>query len=521
MKNRINIITAILGIALGAVLTLSLSNVWEKKEFDGDYNRWRKLNLILQEVHKHYVDTLDMKEMTDAAVVAALSKLDPHSVYLPPVELKESDTELAGNFEGIGITFNVPNDTAIVLNTIPGGPSEKAGLLQGDRIIKVDEKVIAGVKTPQDSMIRLMKGPKGTKVKITVSRDGTMIPFDITRDKIPVHCIDAAFMIDDVTGYIKLTKFTRTTYKEFKEAYEKLLSQGMTKLVFDLRNNTGGYFDQSLLLSNEFLAKDDGIVYMEGLHRPRQDYNADGRGKLQNIELKVLIDEGTASSSEIFSGAIQDNDRGEIIGRRSFGKGLVQEPINFTDGSGIRLTVARFYTPSGRCIQKPYDKDYAYDIYERYAHGEMTSADSMKVDTTAVYYTMKGRRVYGGGGIIPDVFVPIDTTKATKFYIACNKKATSVRFASSMFDKYKSQLAKISDFKALEKYLSGINVEQQFLDYASAVDGIRPAAGEWEKSREYMMPQINGLVGRYSKVGEEAFYRFYLPIDDTIQTALK
>ena len=521
MKNRINIITAILGVALGAVLTLAFSKVWEKKEFDGDYNRWRKLNLILQEVQKNYVDTLDMKEMTDAAVVAALSKLDPHSVYLPPVELKESDTELAGNFEGIGITFNVPNDTAIVLNTIPGGPSEKAGLLQGDRIIKVDEKVIAGVKTPQDSMIRLMKGPKGTKVKITVSRDGTMIPFDITRDKIPVHCIDAAFMIDDVTGYIKLTKFTRTTYKEFKEAYEKLLSQGMTKLIFDLRNNTGGYFDQSLLLSNEFLAKDDGIVYMEGLHRPRQDYNADGRGKLQNIELKVLIDEGTASSSEIFSGAIQDNDRGEIIGRRSFGKGLVQEPINFTDGSGIRLTVARFYTPSGRCIQKPYDKDYAYDIYERYAHGEMTSADSMKVDTTAVYYTMKGRRVYGGGGIIPDVFVPIDTTKATKFYIACNKKATSVRFASSMFDKYKSQLAKISDFKALEKYLSGINVEQQFLDYASAVDGIRPAAGEWEKSREYMMPQINGLVGRYSKVGEEAFYRFYLPIDDTIQTALK
>ena len=521
MKNRINIITAILGVALGAVLTLTFSKVWEKKEFDGDYNRWRKLNLILQEVQKNYVDTLDMKEMTDAAVVAALSKLDPHSVYLPPVELKESDTELAGNFEGIGITFNVPNDTAIVLNTIPGGPSEKAGLLQGDRIIKVDEKVIAGVKTPQDSMIRLMKGPKGTKVKITVSRDGTMIPFDITRDKIPVHCIDAAFMIDDVTGYIKLTKFTRTTYKEFKEAYEKLLSQGMTKLIFDLRNNTGGYFDQSLLLSNEFLAKDDGIVYMEGLHRPRQDYNADGRGKLQNIELKVLIDEGTASSSEIFSGAIQDNDRGEIIGRRSFGKGLVQEPINFTDGSGIRLTVARFYTPSGRCIQKPYDKDYAYDIYERYAHGEMTSADSMKVDTTAVYYTMKGRRVYGGGGIIPDVFVPIDTTKATKFYIACNKKATSVRFASSMFDKYKSQLAKISDFKALEKYLSGINVEQQFLDYASAVDGIRPAAGEREKSREYMMPQINGLVGRYSKVGEEAFYRFYLPIDDTIQTALK
>ena len=516
-----NIVTALLGVVLGVVLTLSVSMGWEKKKFDGDYNRWRKLNLILQEVQRNYVDTIDMAGMTDAAVVAALSELDPHSVYLPPVELTESESELAGNFEGIGITFNVPNDTAIVLNTIPGGPSEKAGLVQGDRIIKVEDKTIAGTKTPQDSMVRMMKGPKGTKVKITVNRDGTLIPFDITRDKIPVHCIDAAFMIDDNTGYIKLAKFTRTTYQEFKKAYEKLLGQGMTKLLFDLRDNTGGYFDQSLLLSNEFLEKDEEIVYMEGLHRPRQNYEADGRGNLKDIELAVRIDEGTASSSEIFSGAIQDNDRGVIVGRRSYGKGLVQEPINFTDGSGIRLTVARFYTPSGRCIQKPYDKDYAYDIYERYAHGEMTSADSMKVDTSAVYYTVKGRRVYGGGGIIPDVFVPMDTTRATKFYINCNKKATAVRFASEMFDKYKSTLSGISDFTSLEKYLNDIDLERQFLDYAARVDGFRPAAGEWEQSRSYMMPQINGLVGRFSKVGEEAFYRFYLPIDDTIQQALK
>ena len=515
------VLNAVVGVALGVVLTLTFSKVINGNKFDGDYNRWRKLNLILQEVQKNYVDTIDMKGMTDAAVVAALAQLDPHSVYLPPVELTESESELSGNFEGIGITFNVPNDTAIVLSTIPGGPSEKAGLIQGDRIIKVDDKVIAGVKTPQDSMIRLMKGPKGTKVKITVNRDGTVIPFDIIRDKIPVHCIDAAFMIDDVTGYIKLTKFTRTTYREFSQASEKLLGMGMKKLVFDLRNNTGGYFDQALLLSNEFLEKGDGVVYMEGLHRPRQDYNADGRGKLKDIEIAVLIDEGTASSSEIFSGAIQDNDRGQIIGRRSFGKGLVQEPVNFTDGSGLRLTVARFYTPSGRCIQKPYGEDYAYDIIERYAHGEMTSADSMKVDTTAVYYTVKGRRVYGGGGIIPDVFVPIDTTKATKFYINCNKKATSVRFASKMFDKYKSELAKISDFNALTRYLDQLDLEQQFLDYAYKVDGIKAKPGEWEITRAYMMPQINGLVGRYSKVGEEAFYRYYLPIDDTIQKALE
>ena len=516
-----SIMAALLGIVLGVLLTLVSGKVFEKKEFDGDYNRWRKLNLILQEVQKHYVDTIDMEGMTDAAVVAALAKLDPHSVYLPPVELEESETELSGNFEGIGITFNVPNDTAIVLNPIIGGPSEKAGLLQGDRIVKVDEKVVAGVNMPQDSMIRLMKGPKGTKVKITVNRNGTLIPFDIIRDKIPVHCVDASFMIDETTGYIKLSKFTRTTYTEFRAAAEKLLAMGMKKLIFDLRDNTGGYFDQALLLSNEFLQKGDQVVYMEGLHRPRQDFDADGRGSLKDVEISVLIDEGTASSSEIFAGAIQDNDRGIIVGRRSFGKGLVQEPVNFTDGSGIRLTVARFHTPSGRCIQKPYDKDYDYDIYERYEHGEMTHADSMKVDTTAVFYTMRGRRVYGGGGIIPDIFVPIDTTRATNFYIQCNRKATQMRFAQTMFDKYRGSLAQIDDFGKLDTYLDQIDLAGQFISYAERVDGIKLKPGEWEDSKIYMMPQLKALVGRFSKLDDEAFYRFYIPIDDTIKAAME
>jgi carboxyl-terminal processing protease len=516
-----NVLTALLGVVLGVLIAMVTFKMLPEKKFDGDYDRWRKLNLILQEVQKNYVDTIDIAGMTDAAVVAALAELDPHSVYLPPVELTESETELAGNFEGIGIQFNVPNDTAIVLSVIPGGPSEKAGLTQGDRIVFVNERTIAGNKTPQDSMVRMMKGPSGSKVKITVNRDGILIPFEITRDRIPVNCVDAAFMADDVTGYIKLSKFTRTTYKEVSAAAGKLLDQGMTRLIFDLRDNTGGYFDQALLLSNMFLERGDMIVYMEGLHRERQDFDADGRGALRNVGLSVLIDEGSASSSEIFAGAIQDNDRGVIVGRRSFGKGLVQEPINFTDGSGVRLTVARFHTPSGRCIQKPYDKNYQYDIYERYAHGEMTSADSMKVDTTSVYYTVKGRKVYGGGGIIPDVFVPIDTTKATKFFIQCNKKATTMRFASAMFDKYKSSLVAIDSFSSLERYFKEIALDQQFLDYAARVDGIKPAPGEWEDSREYMMPQINGLVGRYSKLGEEAFYLFYLPIDDTIKSALE
>ena len=519
---NITVIIALLGVVVGVLLTLiTVRMIGFHKEFDGDYNRWRKLNLILQEVEKNYVDTIDMDGMTDAAVVAALSELDPHSVYLPPVELTESETELSGNFEGIGITFNVPNDTAVVLSPVTGGPSEKAGLMQGDRIVRVNDRNVAGVKMPQDSMVRLMKGPKGSKVRITVSRNGTLIPFDIIRDKIPVHCVDAAFMIDETTGYIKLSKFTRTTYKEFTEAAEKLQAQGMTRLLFDLRDNSGGYFDQSWKLANEFLERGDEVVYMEGRHRPRQDFDADGRGRLKDVQISVLIDEGTASSSEIFSGAIQDNDRGVIVGRRSFGKGLVQEPINFTDGSGIRLTVSRFYTPSGRCIQKPYDKDYQYDIYERYAHGEMTSADSMKVDTTAVFYTVRGRRVYGGGGIIPDVFVPMDTTRATTFYINCNKKATQMRFAQEMFDKYRNSLAAIDDFARLDDYLDEIDLGSLFLDYALRVDGLKPKAGEWDETQPYMMPQLKALVGRFSKLGDEAFYRFYIPIDDTIQAALK
>ncbi len=516
-----NILVALLGIVLGVLVTMVTLKMLPDKKFDGDYDRWRKLNLILQEVQKNYVDTIDMVAMTDAAVVAALAELDPHSVYLPPVELTESETELAGNFEGIGIQFNVPNDTAIVLSVIPGGPSEKAGLTQGDRIVLVNERTIAGNKTPQDSMVRMMKGPSGSKVKITVNRDGTLIPFEITRDKIPVNCVDAAFMADETTGYIKLSKFTRTTYKEVSLAALDLLGQGMTRLIFDLRDNTGGYFDQALLLSNMFLERGDMIVYMEGMNRGREDFDADGRGLLKNIGISVLIDEGSASSSEIFAGAIQDNDRGVIVGRRSFGKGLVQEPINFSDGSGVRLTVARFHTPSGRCIQKPYDKkNYQYDIYERYAHGEMTSADSMKVDTTAVFYTVKGRRVYGGGGIIPDLFVPIDTTKATKFYIDCNKKATAVRFASAMFDKYRGSLSQIDDFDKLSTWLDGIGLEKQFLKYASEIDGLVPSEGEWEVTRDYMMPQLKALTGRFSKLEEEAFYRFYLPVDDAIQFAL-
>lgn len=507
---------------MGALAVLAYDSYSQKKNLIRvQYGDWRKLNLILDQIDRNYVDTINVNDVTEAAITAALAELDPHSVYMLPVELTEAETDLAGNFDGIGIQFNVPNDTAIVLEVIPGGPSEKVGLQKGDRILKVGEKDIAGVRFPQDSMVRRMKGPAGTKVTVTVGRGNERIPFEITRGKIPMHCVDAAFMINDTTGYIKLSKFSRTTFTEVTEASAKLVGEGMTRLIFDLRDNTGGYLDQALLLSDMFLRKGDEIVYMQGLHRKKDNYKADGKGQLQDIGLTVLINESTASSSEIFAGAIQDNDRGVIIGRRSFGKGLVQEPIYFSDGSGVRLTVARFYTPSGRCIQKPYSEDYQYDIYKRYADGEMYDADSIKVDSTAAYKTVAGRTVYGGGGIIPDIFVPVDTTRATKFFIACNKKATQMRFASAMFDRYKGSLTEIGDYDELNRFLDRMNLPAAFREYASSKDGISCTQKEWDETSDYLLPQLRALIGRYSRLGENAFYKMYLNVDVTLKKAIE
>lgn len=522
MKRISSIWIAVLGVAVGALAVLAYDSYSQKKNLIRvQYGDWRKLNLILDQIDRNYVDTINVNDVTEAAITAALAELDPHSVYMPPVELTEAETDLAGNFDGIGIQFNVPNDTAIVLEVIPGGPSEKVGLQKGDRILKVGEKDIAGVRFPQDSMVRRMKGPAGTKVTVTVGRGNERIPFEITRGKIPMHCVDAAFMINDTTGYIKLSKFSRTTFTEVTEASAKLVGEGMTRLIFDLRDNTGGYLDQALLLSDMFLREGDEIVYMQGLHRKKDNYKADGKGLLQDIGLTVLINESTASSSEIFAGAIQDNDRGVIIGRRSFGKGLVQEPIYFSDGSGVRLTVARFYTPSGRCIQKPYSEDYQYDIYKRYADGEMYDADSIKVDSTAAYKTVAGRTVYGGGGIIPDIFVPVDTTRVTKFFIACNKKATQMRFASAMFDRYKGSLTEIGDYDELNRFLDRMNLPAAFREYASSKDGISCTQKEWDETSDYLLPQLRALVGRYSRLGENAFYKMYLNVDVTLKKAIE
>lgn len=488
-----------------------------RKELQVNNHKWDKLMLVLDQIDRNYVDTIDYAAVMEKILPDLMQNLDPHSVYLPPVELEAADESLEGNFSGIGIQFNVPADTAIVISVIGGGPSEKAGLLSGDRIIKVDGRVVAGVKINQDSLVKLLKGPRGSKVHVEVKRDNLaeLVPFDIIRDKIPVKSVDVALMIQDSLGYVKLSKFSRTSYKEFLKAVQPLREAGLKALVFDLRDNTGGYLDQALLLSNEFLQAGELVVYMEGRNRGRQDFHADGKGTLKDVELYVLVNENSASSSEIFAGAMQDNDRGTIVGRRSYGKGLVQEPVYFTDKSGIRLTVARFYTPTGRCIQKPYSDDYQMDIVERYRHGEMLSADSIKRVDSLKFLTPKGKAVYGGGGIIPDVFVPIDTVGVTDFLIACNRKSLIIKYSNRLADMYRAQLRQVKDFAALEELIASIDIEGGFLAYAKS-NGVVPKKGEWEESSDVIIQQLCGLFGRYSVLDDNAFYPYILRIDNVM-----
>jgi carboxyl-terminal processing protease len=506
---------------LGAVSVKLYYDYRRSQELKLSAMRWDKLMLILSQVDANYVDTVDYRGVTEEAIPYILQKLDPHSLYLSPKELKSADEQLQGNFDGIGVQFNIPNDTAVVINVIAGGPSERAGILSGDRLVKVDGKVVAGIKMDQDSLVSKLRGKSGSVVNVEVMRVGVknLISFDIKRDKIPVKSLDVSYMINDTTGYIKLSKFTKTSYMEFVSALSKLRSEGMKSLIFDLRNNSGGYFDQALLMANEFLNKGDLIVYMQGRHRPRQDFYADNNGKYRDISIKVLIDEGSASSSEIFAGAIQDNDRGTIIGRRSFGKGLVQEPIYFSDNSGIRLTVARFYTPTGRSIQKPYSDNYREDIIERFRHGEMLNADSIKVNDSLRYTTPKGKTVYGGGGITPDIFVPIDTTGVGNFFVKVSNAGLTFRFSARMADEYRQTLNKISTLSGLYDFFSGVNFDNKFIDYASK-NGVVAGKGEWDESKDLILNHIKAFVGRYTPLDDNAFYPILLEKDNAVIVAI-
>ena len=500
------ILIALLGIVIGLLLAVLYGQIRSSRRNLrlGD-SHWRKIELILESIDRNYVDSIDYNKVNEAVAAAALSALDPHSAYMPPQILRESEEDLMGNFDGIGIQFNVPNDTAVVIEVIPGGPSEKIGLQPGDRLLKVDSTNIAGVHFPQDSMVRRLKGVAGTKVLVTVKRGSEIIPFEITRGKIPTHSIDAAFMVSDTTGYLRLSKFSRTTELEFVQSTAELVDQGMRELIVDLRGNTGGYLDQACRLSNLFLPRNAMIVYLEGRNRRHEEFRADGRGPFQDLGLKLLVDEGSASSSEILAGALQDNGRARLYGRRTFGKGLVQEPYFFSDNSGMRITVARYYTPGGRCIQKPYSDDYDYEVIQRYESGEMVHADSMRVEK---------------GGILPDVFVPVDTTRAGQFYIASNRKATAMRFASAYFDSHRRELSQIDDYGQLLAWLDRAGLEQQFLAFARSQDKLVPKPEEWATDRQYIMTQVQALVGRYSKLGDKAYYHLFLHTDPTFKAAM-
>lgn len=524
MKNGKNTLIVTLLLVIGALLGSIVTNIFHSRRLvvlQEQSRNWDKLNLVLRQVEQNYVDDVDSKKLTEDILPLIMHELDPHSVYLPPKNLEDADGSLQGGFEGIGITFNVPEDTAIVINVIPGGPSDKAGLISGDRIIKVGERNVAGVKFSQDSLVSLMRGKAGTKVVVEILREKETVRFEIVRDKIPDKSVGVAYMMDDTTGYIKLTKFSRTSYKEFKEASAKLAEAGMTKLIFDLRDNNGGYLDQALLLSNEFLPAGSLIVYMDGKHRKREEFRADGRGECLDMELYVLVDEGSASSSEIFAGAMQDNDRATIFGRRTFGKGVVQEPIYFSDNSGLRLTVARYYTATGRCIQRPYtsnDKNYAYDLYERYAHGEMMEADSIKVNDSLKFVTPGGKTVYGGGGIIPDVFVPLDTVGVTDLLVKINRQSYILRFSSVLADRYRTELRKVADLHSLNRLFDRINLESEFLQYLSD-NGLSVDRRQWRISKDIVLTQLRALTGRYSPLEDLAFYPIVAKIDNVLEAA--
>ena len=488
-----------------------------RRELKVKSHKWDKLLLVLDQIERNYVDSVAYGDLVEKILPHVMENLDPHSMYLPPVELEAADESLEGNFSGIGIQFNVPADTAIVISVIGGGPSEKAGLLSGDRIVKVDGRTVAGVKLNQDSRVKMLKGPRGSKVHVEVKRDdlAELILFEITRDKIPVKSVDVALKLEDGLGYVKLSKFSKTSYEEFMMAVASLRAEGVDTLVFDLRDNTGGYLGQALLLSKEFLKQGETIVYMEGRNRRREEFKADGRGVFQDMGLYVLINENSASSSEIFAGAMQDNDRAVIVGRRSYGKGLVQEPVYFSDKSGIRLTVARYHTPTGRCIQKPYGEDYGLDIIERYRNGEMFSADSIKKIDSLQYVTPKGKIVYGGGGIIPDIFVPMDTVGVTNFLVACNRKSLIVKYSNVLADKYRKDLRDVKTFGDMEKLAASIDFEGGFLSYARK-NGVVPAKGEWNESKDIVILQLSGLLGRYTVLDDNAFYPYILRIDNVI-----
>lgn len=484
-----------------------------------------KLNALLRIIDDQYVDTVNISDLVEEAMPQILSELDPHSSYIPAKDLEAVTADLKGSFSGIGIQFTIQNDTIHVNSVIQGGPSEKVGLMAGDRIVEVDDSAFVGKIVTNEEAMKRLKGEKGSKVKLGVYRpeEKELLHFTVVRGNIPVKSIDAAYMINEQVGYVKVNKFGETTYPELLIALAKLAQKNCEGLIIDLRGNTGGYMAAAIQMVNEFLPNNRLIVYTQGRKSPREDYNSNGTGSNQKMPLVVLVDEGSASASEIFAGAIQDNDRGTIIGRRSFGKGLVQQPIEFSDGSAIRLTIARYYTPSGRCIQKPYEKgkesEYELDLLTRYEHGEFFSADSIKQNETEVYHTRLGRPVYGGGGIMPDIFVPQDTTGMTSYFRMAANRGLIIRYTFEYTDQNRSTLQKYDTPEKMEEYLKKQNLLNTFAAWAEK-KGLKRRNNLMAKSRQLFEISLYGNI-IYNMLGMEAYVEFLNETDKTVLKAVE
>lgn len=483
-----------------------------------------KLNNLLHIIDDQYVDTVDANDIVEKAMPQILAELDPHSVYISAADAQTANDDLKGSFSGIGIEFTIRQDTIRVQNVIGNGPAERAGVIAGDKIVTVDGKKFVGKEVTSTEATHRLKGPKNTKVTIGVMRYGEkkVKNITITRGDIPTHSITATYMLDKTTGYIKVKNFGDNTYAEMLIALAELSQEGFESLVIDLRGNSGGYLQSAVQMANEFLPKNKLIVYMQGRKQPRQNFASDGKGCYQHLPLIVLIDEGSASASEIFAGAIQDNDRGTIIGRRSFGKGLVQQPIAFNDGSMIRLTIARYYTPSGRCIQKPYtsgmDKSYEEDLLMRYEHGEFFSQDSIK-QTGPAYHTSIGRTVYGGGGITPDIFVAEDTLGMTSYYKEAAISGLILQFAYSYTDNNRQKLKDLDTTEELAKYISRQNIVDQFAAYAEQ-NGLRRRNLMIKKSHTLLYRYLCSRI-IYNMLNEKALTEYLNEDDPVIKEALR
>ena len=487
-----------------------------------------KIDQLLELMNQAYVDPIDVDSITDDVMMELVKRLDPHSAYIPKEDLEMVNSELSASFSGIGVQFSIQNDTIQVVSVISGGPSEGIGVLAGDKIVSVNDSVFTGKTVTNERVMHALRGPKDTQVTIGVVRSGTpeVLSFTITRGEIPVHSVDAKFIIEEKgqkIGFVRVNRFGENTYNEFIAALASLKGQGATSYIVDLRENSGGYMDQAIKMANEFLSKGDLIVYSEGRAYPRFDAKANGSGRFQRDSLVVLIDNFSASASEIFAGAMQDNDRATIIGRRSFGKGLVQQQIPFADGSAVRLTVARYYTPSGRCIQKPYKlgegEDYAMDLIERFEHGEFYSADSVQIADSTVYYTKKGRIVRGGGGIMPDVFVGRDTTLNTPYFNIVANRAYTYQFAYQYTDRHRKELSQYTDWQSLEKHLLKVNWVPEFVAFAKE-KGVEPNPEQLAKSKPLLVRLVNAYIVR-NILNDEGFFPLFERDDDITQKAIE